>query len=109
MFVGNLYVFFGEMSIRSSAHFWIGLFVFLILSCMYILEINPLSVASFANQNNDFKYTLMRFSFSFFFLIFFASPRGMGDLSSPTPGIEAVPLQWKFGVLTTGLPGKSLK
>ena len=37
---------------RSSAHFWIGLFVFLILSCMsclYILEINPLSVASLAN------------------------------------------------------------
>ena len=37
---------------RSSAHFWIGLFAFLILSCMrhlYILEINPLSVASFAN------------------------------------------------------------
>ena len=32
---------------RSSAHFLIGLFVFLILSCMsylYILEINPLSV-----------------------------------------------------------------
>ena len=37
---------------RSSAHFWIGLFVFFILSCMsclYILEINPLSVVSFAN------------------------------------------------------------
>ena len=37
---------------RSSAHFWFGLFVFLILSCMsclYILEINPLSVDSFAN------------------------------------------------------------
>ena len=34
---------------RSSAHFGIGLFVFLILSCLYILEINPLSVASFAN------------------------------------------------------------
>ena len=37
---------------RSSAHYWIGLFVFLILSCiscLYILEINPLSVASFAN------------------------------------------------------------
>jgi len=35
---------------RSSAHFLIGLFVFLILSgmnCLYILEINPLSVASF--------------------------------------------------------------
>ena len=38
--------------LRSYAHFLIGLFVFLILSCMsclYILEINPLSVASFAN------------------------------------------------------------
>ena len=36
---------------RSSAHFLIGLFVFLMLSrmrCLYILEINPLSVASFA-------------------------------------------------------------
>ena len=37
---------------RSSTHFLIGLSVFLILSCMsslYILEIKPLSVASFAN------------------------------------------------------------
>ena len=37
---------------RSSARFWIGLLVFLILSCMScldILQINPLSVASFAN------------------------------------------------------------
>ena len=35
---------------RSSAHFSIGLFVFLLLSCMsclYILEIKPLSFASF--------------------------------------------------------------
>ena len=36
---------------RSFAHFWFGLFVFLVLSCMiclYILEISPLSVVSFA-------------------------------------------------------------
>uniref|UniRef100_A0A8D1KK37 Uncharacterized protein n=1 Tax=Sus scrofa TaxID=9823 RepID=A0A8D1KK37_PIG len=36
---------------RSSAHFLIGLFVLLLLSCMsclYILEIKPLLVASFA-------------------------------------------------------------
>uniref|UniRef100_A0A8D1Q5X0 Uncharacterized protein n=1 Tax=Sus scrofa TaxID=9823 RepID=A0A8D1Q5X0_PIG len=36
---------------RSSAHFLMGLFVFLVLSCrgyFSILEINPLSVASFA-------------------------------------------------------------
>ena len=50
MFVSHLYVFFGEMSVRSFPHFLIGLFVFLALSCMsclYILEINPLSVVSF--------------------------------------------------------------
>ena len=37
---------------RSPTHFLIGLLLFLILSCMsclYILEINPLLVASFAN------------------------------------------------------------
>ena len=59
---GHLYVF-GEMS-RSSANFLIGLFVFLILNCMscwYILEINSLSVASFANI----------FSHSVGFLVFF--------------------------------------
>ena len=36
---------------RSFFHFWIGLFVFLVvssMSCLYILEINPLSVVSFA-------------------------------------------------------------
>ena len=36
---------------RSFSHFLIGLFVLLVLSCMsclYILEINPLSVVSFA-------------------------------------------------------------
>ena len=35
---------------KSSAQFLIGLFVFLVLSCnscLYILEINPLSVVSF--------------------------------------------------------------
>ena len=50
MFVSHLYVFFGEMS-TSFSHFLIGLVVLLALSCMsclYILEINPLSVVSFA-------------------------------------------------------------
>ena len=35
---------------RSFPHFFIGLFVFLVLNCMsclYMLEINPLSVVSF--------------------------------------------------------------
>ena len=36
---------------RSFSHFWTGFFVFLVLSCMsclYVLEINSLSVVSFA-------------------------------------------------------------
>ena len=36
---------------RSFSHFWIGLFVLLVLSymsCLYILEINPLSIVSLA-------------------------------------------------------------
>ena len=39
-----------ECLFRSFPHFWIGLFVFVVLSsmsCLCILEINPLSIASF--------------------------------------------------------------
>ena len=55
VFIGYLYVFFGEMSVKVFCLFLIGLgllfFFFLILhcmSCLYILEINPLSVVSFS-------------------------------------------------------------
>ena len=68
MSIGHLYIFFGEMSFRSSAHFLIGFFAFLILSCMsclYILEINPLSVASFA--------VIFSHSESYLFILFIVS------------------------------------
>ena len=45
MFVGHLYVFFGKILYRSSAHFFYWIVCFLILSymsCLYILEINSL-------------------------------------------------------------------
>ena len=70
--------FFGEMSVRSFPHFLIGLFVFLVLSymsCLYILEINALSVASFAiifSQSEGCLFTLLIVSFAvqkFFSLI----------------------------------------
>ena len=54
----------------SSAHFWIGLFVSLILSCMsclYILEINSLSGDSFANifsYSEDCLFVLFMVSFA---------------------------------------------
>ena len=47
-----IYMSFLEKCLFSSlTHFWIGLFIFLVLSymsCLYIFEINSLSVASFA-------------------------------------------------------------
>ena len=51
MFISHLYVFFEEMSVEVFAHFLTGLFAFLVLnciSCLYNLEINPLSVVSFS-------------------------------------------------------------
>ena len=54
---------------RSLAHFLIGSFIFLELSCrscLYILEINPLSVASFAiifSHSEGCLFTLLIISF----------------------------------------------
>ena len=55
---------------RYFPHFLIGLFVFLVLSCMgclYILEINPLSVVSFAiifSNSEGCLFTLFIVSFA---------------------------------------------
>ena len=55
---------------RSFPRFLIGLFVFLVLSCMsclYILEINPLSVVSLAivvSHSEDCLFTLLIVSFA---------------------------------------------
>ena len=55
---------------RSFSHFLIGLFVFLVLSCMSclcILEINPLSVVSFTiifSHSEGCLFTLLKVSFA---------------------------------------------
>ena len=55
---------------RSSSHFLIGLFVFLLLSCMsrlYTLDINPLLVALFANifsHSEGYLFLLFMVSFA---------------------------------------------
>ena len=70
MFVNHLYVFFGEMSVQVFFPLFIGLFVFLVLSCksfLCILEINPLSVVTFAiifSQSEGCLLTLLMVSFA---------------------------------------------
>ena len=69
MFISHLYVFFGEMSVYIFSPLFEWVFVFLALSCMrlYILEINPLSVVSFAiifSHSESFLFTLLIVSFA---------------------------------------------
>ena len=69
MFVSHLYVFFGEMSLWFFGHFLIGSFIVLELSCrscLYIFEINSLSVALFAiifSHSEGCLFTLLIVSF----------------------------------------------
>ena len=69
MFVSHLYVFFEEMSVLIFFPLFDWVFVFLILSCMsclYILEINPLSVSFaliFSNLEGSL-FTLLIVSFA---------------------------------------------
>ena len=68
--VSHLYVFFGEMSVWVFCPLLIGLFAFLVLSCMSclcILEINPWSVVSFAiifSHSEGCLFTLLMVSFA---------------------------------------------
>ena len=65
MFVSHLCVFFKKCLFSTLARFLNGLFIFLVLSCMsclYIFEINSLSLASFAiivSPSKDCLFTLL--------------------------------------------------
>ena len=64
MFVSHLYVFFGEMTVQAFSPLFD---LFFCMSCLYILEINPLSVVSFAiifSHSEGCLFTLLIFSFA---------------------------------------------
>ena len=70
MFVRHLYSSLEKCLFRSFSQVLIGLFVFLVLSgmsCLYILEINPLSVVSLAiifSHSQGCLFTLLIVSFA---------------------------------------------
>ena len=79
MFVSHVYVFFGEMSLLVPFPLfdWIVCFSGIeFMSCMYILEINSLSVVSFAiifSHSADRLFTLLIVSFAVQKLLSFIS------------------------------------
>ena len=91
LFISHLDVFFGEVSIYAFCPLLVGLFVFLMLSCMsclYILEISPLSVATFA----------VIFSYSegclfILFMVSFAVQKLLSLIRSMSPNLD-VQVEW---------------
>ena len=55
VFVSHLYVFFGEMSVYSLAHFWIGSIIFLELSCFFH---DPADVGNLISREMQIKTTM---------------------------------------------------
>ena len=79
---------------RSFSHFLIGLFVFLVLSCMsflYILEINPLSVVSFAIIFSHYKGCLFTL-----FIVSFAVQKLLSLIRSHLFILFLFPLLWRW-------------
>ena len=77
---------------QCSAHFLIGMFVFLILSCMsylYILEIEPLLVPSFVNIFSQFINCLF-----ILFMVFFAMQKIVGLIRSHLFIFVFISLPW---------------
>ena len=71
MFIGHLYVFFEKLSIEVICPFFLNcvflLLLFNCMSCLCILEFNPLSIALFANIFSHSDGCLF-----FLFIVFFA-------------------------------------
>ena len=108
MFVSHLYVFFEEMSISVFFPLFDWWFVFPVLSCMsclYILEINPLPVISFAiifSHSEGSLFTLLVVSFAvqkfnqvpFVYFCFYSITLGGG--SEKAMSTHSSTLAWKI-------------
>jgi len=69
---------------------------------MYFSLLLPLVIASCLSTSCIWNHIILKF-----FFFFGITPSNLRDLNSPTRGWTCTPLQWKHGVLITGLPGNS--
>ena len=101
MLIGHLYVFLIDIFPKVFCPFfdWVVFLLLSCMSCLYILEIKPLLVTSFANTFSQ--------SIGCLFGPPIPTQQHAGSWFSDQ-GLNPCPLQWKHGVLTTGPPHKSL-
>ena len=93
MCVSHPYVFFEEMFVQFLAHLLIHSFIFLALSCMNCLEINSLSVASFAvifSYSEGYLFTLH--------IISFIVQKLLSLIRSHLFILSLFPLLWRWGI-----------
>ena len=94
----------GKCLLKSSAHFWIRLFIILLLifkSSLYIQYIDPSDtwLADIFSHSVSCFLTLLIVFFGCFFFFFPFGLMACG-ISIPWPGIEPRPQQWKCQILT---------
>ena len=115
----------GKCLFRSFPHFLIGLFVFLLLSCIssfYILEIDPLSVVSFAIiffHSEGCLFTLLIVSYAeqkllslirshFFTFVFISITLGSGRILLWFMSLSVLPMFSSKSFIVSGLTFRSL-
>ena len=100
--VWRISTFKGKYQTVKKHQFWSVTPPFLMGSC---LPPPPMKLPAGSKMFSHFWFLVQPLSLMFSY--FFGCPRAY-QIPVPQPGMELPPLQWKYSILTTGLPGISL-